>query len=245
MKWTLRLSILALFIFSLPALQGAGRDIPYFKNLIRIVSRFFPPDLTIWPQVLQAMIETIQIGFLATLFAVFISLPLSLLNANTLVPAPVQRSVALFLSAVRTIPSLVYAVIAVSIVGPYPLAGVIALTFYSIGYLGKFFSDTLNSASKETALLLLRNGAHPVQAFQFGLWPFVKPNILSHAIWMFEYNIRSAAIIGYVGAGGLGLLLHTYQEFGRWDRFSTVLIFIFVVVVTLELIGEQVRKRLK
>jgi len=68
--------------------------------------------------------------------------------------------------------------------------------------------------------------------------------ILSHVLWMLEYNIRSAAIIGYVGAGGIGLLLHTYQEFGHWDKFSTVLIFILVLVTTLDFFGEWLRGKI-
>mgnify|MGYP006199963835 CR=1 FL=1 len=78
----------------------------------------------------------------------------------------------------------------------------------------------------------------------YGLLPQVKPLILSHVLWMFEYNIRSAAIIGYVGAGGIGLLLHTYQEFGHWDRFSTVLIFILALVTVLDFFGEWLRGKI-
>ncbi|HCA59219.1 MAG TPA: phosphonate ABC transporter, permease protein PhnE, partial [Blastocatellia bacterium] len=70
------------------------------------------------------------------------------------------------------------------------------------------------------------------------------PLVMSHALWMLEYNIRSAAIIGYVGAGGIGLLLHTYQEFGQWDRFATVLLFILILVTTLDFFGEWLRGKI-
>ncbi len=128
-------------------------------------------------------------------------------------------------------PSLIWALIAVAAVGANPLAGVIALTFYSLGYLGKFFSDAFESADAGVMRGLRAIGADAVQAFRYGLWPQAAPLIGSHALWMLEYNIRSAAIIGYVGAGGIGVLLHSYQEFYQWDRFCTVLLFILAIVI--------------
>jgi phosphonate transport system permease protein len=113
-----------------------------------------------------------------------------------------------------------------------------------LGYLGKFFSDAFESVDTEISDGLRLSGADRVQAFQYGLLPQVKPLILSHALWMLEYNIRSAAIIGYVGAGGIGLLLHTFQEFGQWQKFSTVLIFILALVTALDFFGEWLRGKL-
>jgi phosphonate transport system permease protein len=88
-------------------------------------------------------------------------------------------------------------------------------------------------------------GAGTIQAFQFGLWPHAKPLIWSHALWMLEYNIRSATIIGYVGAGGIGSRLHEYQEYGRMDRFGMVILVILVVVTLLDFLGEWIRTRIK
>jgi phosphonate transport system permease protein len=152
--------------------------------------------------------------------------------------------VRMILNIIRTLPSLIWALIAVAVVGPNPLAGVIGLTFYSIGYLGKFFSDAFESIDSEVPDGLRMSGANSVQAFQYGLLPQVKPLVASHVLWMLEYNIRSAAIIGYVGAGGIGLLLHTYQEFGQWDKFSAVLLFILALVTTLDFFGEWLRRRI-
>ena len=83
---------------------------------------------------------------------------------------------------------------------PNPLAGVISLTFYSIGYLGKFFSDAFESIDTAVTIALRSAGADRIQAFQYAMLPQVKPLIASHILWMLEYNIRSAAIVGYVGA---------------------------------------------
>ena len=88
------------------------------------------------------------------------------------------------------------------------------------------------------------SGAGRIQAFHYGLWPAVRPLIWSHTLWMLEYNIRSASIIGYVGAGGIGLQLLRYQEFGQWDRFATVLICIFAIVIGLDALSGWVRRQL-
>jgi phosphonate transport system permease protein len=85
-----------------------------------------------------------------------------------------------------------------------------------------------------------------MQAFQYGLWPNVKPLIWSHSLWMLEYNVRSASIIGYVGAGGIGLHLKLYADSpNSWDKFSTVLLCILFVVTFLDFLGERIRKRIK
>ena len=147
------------------------------------------------------------------------------------------------MNCIRTIPSLIWALIAVAVVGPHPLAGVIGLSFYSLGYLGKFFSDAFESVDLEVARGLRAIGAGRIQAFQHGLWPNTRPLIWSYSLWMLEYNIRSAAIVGYLGAGGVGVLLHVYQEYYQWDRFATVLLFILALVTLLDLAGEWVRRQ--
>ncbi|MGI8885232.1 MAG: phosphonate ABC transporter, permease protein PhnE, partial [Pyrinomonadaceae bacterium] len=212
---------LVLVVVSLPALEGAGRDLDYLTNLRRFAGQFFPPDWSAAPQILDALGETVQIAVMATFFAVILALPLAIAGAQNIAPRWLNLTTRMILNAVRTLPSLIWALLAVAVVGPNSLAGVIGLTFYSLGYLGKFFSDAFESVDTEISDGLRRVGADRIQAFQFGLLPQVKPLILSHALWMLEYNIRSAAIIGYVGAGGIGLLLHTFQEYGQWQKFST------------------------
>lgn len=231
-------------IASVPALRGSGRDLDYLANLRRFLSQFFPPDLSVLPQVISALGETIQIAMMATVVSALLSLPLAVAGAQNLAPRWMNLVTRMILNVVRTLPSLVWALLAVAVVGPNPLAGVIALTFYSIGYLGKFFSDAFESIDTAVPEALRSAGADRIQAFQFGMLPQVKPLVASHVLWMLEYNIRSAAIVGYVGAGGIGLLLHTYQEFGRWDRFATVLFFILILVTILDLFGEWLRGRI-
>jgi len=231
-------------IASWPALRGSGRDLDTWGNVARFVGYFFPPDWSVWPETLSALAETFQIAVLATGLAALLSLPLAALGARTIAPAWVRAPARLLMNFARTVPSLVWALFGVAIVGANPLAGVIALTLYSLGYLGKFYSDAFESVDPEVARGLSSLGASRVQAFQYGLWPHAKPLIVSHVLWMLEYNLRAASIIGYVGAGGLGVQLASYYEYQAWDKVATVLLFILALVTLLDLLGEWVRRHI-
>lgn len=251
MKWYQRLNalnvtmlvFLLVVVFSSPVMEGSGRNLNYLENISRFLGAFFPPDFSVTWQVLKALGETIQIAVMATFFSILISFPLAAAGSQNIAPRWVVIISRMLMNMVRTVPSLVWAVLAVAVVGANPLAGVIALTFYSTGYLGKFFSDTFESLDTDIAKGLRAIGADPVQAFQHGMWPHAKPLVCSYSLWMLEYNIRSAAIIGYVGAGGIGFLLSFYQDYGMWDKFATVLIFILILVTILDFLGEWVRRQ--
>ncbi len=252
LKWHQQLGVLniSLIIFvvavigSSGVLRGSGRDLNYFANITAFLANFFPPDLSVTGRTLLGLLETIQIAVMATAFAIVLSVPIAIAGAQTLSPRWLVFISRLLMNAIRTIPSLIWALLAVAIVGPNPLAGVIGLTFYSVGYLGKFFSDAFESVDIDVARALRALGARTLQAFQYGLWPHAKPLVWSYSLWMLEYNIRSAAIVGIVGAGGVGLQLHTYQEYYQWDKFATVLLFMFLLVSALDLLGEKVRNQI-
>jgi len=241
---TILLVFLLAVIFSGTQIEGSERDLDVWQNLGRFLSDFFPPDLSVVGQTGAALVETIEIAILATFFAIILSLVIGIGAAQTIAPKWLVLTMRMLLNVIRTIPSLIWAVIAVAAMGANALAGVAALTLYSTGYLGKFFSEAFESVDMKVARSLRGIGADPLQAFQYGIWPHAKPLIWSHCIWMLEYNIRSASIIGYVGAGGLGLQLHAYQEFHQWDRFATVLICILLVVTILDLLSERIRQRI-
>ncbi len=239
---TLTLFALAV-IFSLPALRGSGRDLDYFDNLVGFLERFFPPNFTDWRLLGEALIETFQIAVIATLISVLVSLPVAMAASLNIAPGWLVRVARFLLVCVRSIPGLIWALIAVAVCGANPLAGVVGLAFYSVGYLGKFFSDSFESIDSGVADGLRATGADAVQRFQYGIWPHAKPLVWSQTLWMLEYNIRSASIIGYVGAGGIGVWLQTYQELSRWDRFCAVLLCILAVVLVLDYAGERIRKQ--
>ena len=138
----------------------------------------FPARLSILDRTLKAL-EIAQIAMVSTLLAIIISIVLSVGAARTIAPLWLLWPTRMILNVIRTIPSLLWALLAVVIVGSNPLAGVIALTFYSVGYLAKFFSETFEAANTDAQKALRSLGASPLQAFQYGLWPN-GPIIWSH-----------------------------------------------------------------
>jgi phosphonate transport system permease protein len=231
-------------LFSLPVLQPAGRELDYAANLTRFLSRFWPPDFSILPTIFPALVETFQIAVLGTVLACLAGIPIAAAASKNIAPRWLVAVVRLLLNAIRSIPGLIWALIAVAILGANAGAGVAALAIYSLGYLGKFFSDAFESADPAVNQALRAGGASRIQAFQYGIWPHAAPLAWSHTLWMLEYNIRSASIVGYVGAGGIGVWLHTYQEFYQWDKFAAVLACILVAVILLDIGGSCLRRTL-
>ena len=176
LPWHHRLNVttVSLIIFllaivgSLPALRGSGRDLDHAANLVRLSSasflRIFP-----CPSDFRSVGETIQIAVLATCFSILFAFPLAAAGAQTLSPRWLVAISRMLMNCIRTIPGLIWALIAVAVVGPNPLAGVLGLSFYSLGYLGKFFSDAFESVDLEVARGLRAIGAGRIQAFQHGL----------------------------------------------------------------------------
>lgn len=236
------LVILFLIVWSLPALEGSHRDISIFEQLSRLGKSFFPPDLSIFSELLNAIAETLRIATFATIFGSMAALILSLAGSSRIAPSFIYVPVLVILAFIRSIPSLILAVLSVAVVGVNPFAGVLALSIYSIGYLGKFFLDILDQSDPRPAEWMRLHKAHPLQIFIYAQWPNLISAFWAKVLWMWEYNIRSASIIGYVGAGGIGLQLHIYQEYGQWNRFSTALLMIFSIVLFIELIHFIIRK---
>lgn len=218
------------------------RNIDILKQVKRIGNDFFPPDFSQAQQIRISLIETIRMATLATFFATLISLIVALISSYRTSPVWLRPVGYLIVMLSRTIPSLILAVLSVALLGVNGFAGVLALSIYSIGYLSKFFTDILDQAQQSPYLWLKMEGTPFLTRFAFGLWPSLKSAFISKIFWMWEYNIRSAAIIGYVGAGGIGLLLHSYQEFGQWKKFSAVLIIIFMLILLLEGINYSIKK---
>ncbi len=242
MNYLFKLGFVVVLLYSATIFLEDTRSVNITEQIHRLFWQFFPPDFSDIKLISQALIETIKIATLATFFSFIIAIPLSIGASRTTSNSQSRLVFRTIFSVIRTIPSLVWAVLAVALLGANAKAGVLALTMYSIGYLGKFFTDTLDQADKNPSLWLKLHGASAIQAFQFALWPHLRASLSSQGIWMWEYNIRSASIIGYVGAGGLGMQLHVYQEYAQWNKFCGVLIIIFVLVVLLDQMSDYIKK---
>ncbi len=195
-------------------------------------------------KVLVKMWETIEMGFWGTLLSVLISVPLAVLSAKNYTPnKAVYLGARFILSFHRAMPELIVALFFVLMYGFGPIAGIFALAMHTSGVLGKFFADEIENAPKGPQDALLSSGANKVQVLRYAVMPQVFPSYVGYVQYILERNIRTATVLGMVGAGGIGTELK-----GRWDMFSyshvaTILLVILLTVMVLEYFSQKIRAK--
>jgi len=187
------------------------------------------------------MLETIKIAILATFFGMIISLPMGLLGSRNLFPQYITYPSRALISACRSLPSLIWAIIFVIMVGLGPRAGIMAMTIYTVGYLGKMQYEAIegmNSTPLEAANAMgLTKGEISLGV----VIPETANHLIAQAIFMFEYNVRSGTVIGIVGAGGIGYYINLYLKFLQYDKVAAYLVIIFIVVMLIDLVSIYLR----
>lgn len=196
-------------------------------------------------RVLVLMLETIEMAFWGTVMAVLIAIPLAFLGAKNYTPwGGVYHLARGVCSFNRAMPELISALFLVLMFGFGPIAGMLALGFHTSGLLGKFFADDIENADPGPQLALASTGAGKLKVIRFAVLPQVLPQYIAYTQYILERNVRTATVLGIVGAGGIGLELK-----GRWDMFAyghvtTILLVIFVTVYALECCSQLARKKL-
>jgi phosphonate transport system permease protein len=213
-------------------------------NMAEYARGFFPPDFGDWRNYLAELIITLQIALWGTALAVICSVPLSLLAASNLTPWWVHQPVRRVLDACRSINEIVFALLFVVAVGLGPFAGVLALWVHTTGILSKLFSEAVETIDPQPVEGIRATGAHPLAEIVFGVLPQVMPLWISYGLYRFESNVRSASVVGMVGAGGIGMVLWDVIRGFQYAQTAAVLILIVVSVSLIDLLSARVRKRL-
>tara|TARA_B100000945_G_scaffold278472_1_gene244278 strand:+ start:5980 stop:6846 length:867 start_codon:yes stop_codon:yes gene_type:complete len=185
--------------------------------------------------------ETLKIAFVSTGFGFIISLPLATLASRNLYRDSIAIPFRFLLAAMRTLPSIIWAVFFVILVGLGPVSGVLAMTFYTIGYLGKLQYETIEGLSNDPLDAAKAMGLNNSEIIQRVVIPETANNLISQLFFMFEYNVRHGSVIGIVGAGGIGYYISTYLKFLQYDKVIALLLLLFVVVVIIDLISIKAR----
>jgi phosphonate transport system permease protein len=194
--------------------------------------------------VLPPLIETLNIAAVSTVLGILMAVPVGFMAARNATPNKLLNAIARFiLVATRSINTLLWALFFVAVFGPGALAGTLAIAFHSIGFIGKLFSEAVEDAHKGSLEALTAAGAAPLALIQYGYWPQVKPSFWAIALFRWDINVRESAVLGLVGAGGLGMALDTAINLFQWDRVALVLVTIFGIVIVAEVIVTQIRKR--
>ena len=212
------------------------------RNLAEFVGAMFPPDPSTLPTLAEAMLETIEIAFVGTAIGFALALPLALFASPVLFGASVTGPVKLLLAAVRTVPSLFWAIVFVVVVGLGPAAGALAIALYSLGYLGKLLYETFDGVDPEVIEAVSSVGASRAQLARYAVIPEAANGILAQLLFMFEYNVRASSILGFVGAGGIGFYLIGYLELLRYELLLTGLLLTLAVVILIDRVSALVRR---
>ena len=236
--------------FTIWSLQATDFDIariyegffvkPFFRQFL---SGLWPLNWEILDQVAYQTLVTIQIAWIGTLIAAVISLPISFVAARTITPAVAAGSAARFFFNVdRAIDVLIVALVLVAAVGLGPLAGTLAIAIHSIGSMGKLFTEAIESIDRGPVEALESTGATRAQVVRWGVLPQVLPYLISYFLYRLELNIRSAVVLGIVGAGGIGfLLLDNIKQF-QYQNVSMILLVIVALVMLIDLLSGRLRK---
>jgi len=212
-------------------------------NMAIFAKEFFPPDFTDWPIYLEEMIVTVQIALWGTVLAVVCAVPLGILSSENIVPWWVCQPIRRLMDAARSINEMIFAMLFVVAVGLGPFAGVLAIFVHTTGVLAKLFSEAVEAIDPQPVEGIRATGALSIEEVIFGVIPQVLPLWISYSLYRFESNIRSATVVGMVGAGGIGVLLWELIRSFNFAQTSAVLLIIIAVVVIFDLLSQQIRKR--
>ena len=220
-----------------------GDLVTFAGNMAEFAAGFTDPDFRHWRLFLEEMLVTIQIAIWGTLLAVVCAVPLGILCSENVVPWWVYQPVRRLMDACRAINEMVFAMLFVVAVGLGLFAGVLALFVHTTGILAKLFSEAVEAIDPRPVEGIRATGASPVQEVVFGIIPQVLPLWISYTLYRFESNVRSATVVGLVGAGGIGVLLWEYIRGFYYSETAAVMIFIIVTVTLLDLASQQIRRR--
>ena len=216
---------------------------PGLASLGKFIALMFPPSSGGHLALLvKAMGETLAIAFLGTLIATVVAFPISFLAAkNTSPHGAVRFVIRRGLDTIRGVDALIWALVFVGVVGLGPFAGILAIAVSDTGALGKLFSEAIESTEERARESVLASGGTSLLAVRFGLLPQILPIIAGQILYFFESNVRSATIIGIVGAGGIGLQLSEQIRTYDFDQVAFVVIMILVTVAIIDWISGKLR----
>ncbi len=211
-------------------------------NMAKYASDFFPPNFANWRLYIEEMIITLQIAVWGTALAVVSAIPLGLLASANIAPWWIHQPVRRVLDAFRAINEMVFAMLFVVAVGLGPFAGVLALWIHTSGTLAKLFSEAVEAIDPQPVEGIRSTGASALHEIVYGVIPQVMPLWISYTLYRFEANVRSASVVGMVGAGGIGVVLWEIIRGFQYAETGAVMIIIILTVSMIDLISARIRK---
>jgi len=213
---------------------------------VDLFTRMWPFDWAHYGRAIHvSLVETFHIASLGTLLAILLAAPIALLGARNITRSRSLNLVATFIFvSSRSVNSLVWALLFVAIFGPGALAGVLAIAFRSIGFVGKLLAEAIEEASTGPVEAIAATGAPYPSVLLKAYWPQIEPSFWSIALFRWDINIRESAVLGLVGAGGIGVVLDASLNNLAWRQVGLTLAVIFVVVMAAEVVTSVIRRRI-
>jgi phosphonate transport system permease protein len=211
-------------------------------NMVEYAASFFPPNFHEWRYYLQEMLVTIQIALWGTALAVVCAVPLGLLSASNIAPLWLRQPVRRLMDSARAINEMVFAMLFIVAVGLGPFAGVLALWVHTTGILAKLFSEAVEAIDPQPVEGIRATGANALEEIVYGVLPQVLPLWISYSLYRFESNVRSASVVGMVGAGGIGVVLWEIIRGFQYAETCAVMIIIVISVIVIDMVSARIRK---
>ncbi len=219
-----------------------------FGNLDQLwafLEKLAHPDLSYIPSLLSPMLKTLKISALGTLIGIIIAIPFAFLATTVVTQNPfVSNIIRLFLNIIRTIPNLLLAAILVAIVGIGEATGVVTIAIFTFGMVSQLIYESIETVELAPIEAAQSVGATKLQIAVWSIWPQITNNVASYFFYAFELNVRASTVLGYVGAGGIGVTLSAALGLFRYDRVSIIIISIFIIVLIVDSLSEAIRRRL-
>ena len=212
-------------------------------NMAQYASGFLSPDFKDWKYYVEEMLVTIQIALWGTVLATLLSIPFGILSASNMTPWYIHQPTRRLMDAFRAIHEVVFAVLFVVAVGLGPFAGVMALFIHTTGILAKLFSEAVEAIDPRPVEAIRATGASKLQEIVYGVIPQVLPLWMSYTLYRFESNVRSATILGLIGAGGIGQVMFESIRGFYYSQAAAILLLVVISVTLTDLLSQQLRKR--
>jgi phosphonate transport system permease protein len=213
-------------------------------NMANYASGFFPPNFKDWKLYFAEMLVTLQIAIWGTALAIVVAIPFGLLSAANIAPPWIHQPARRLMDAARAINEMVFAMLFIVAVGLGPFAGVLAIFVHTTGVLAKLFSEAVEAIDPQPVEGIRATGANLLEEIVYGVIPQVLPLWISFALYRFESNVRSASVVGMVGAGGIGVVLWEIIRGFQYAETCAVMIIIMVTVSLIDLVSARIRKAL-
>lgn len=211
-----------------------------------VFARMFPPDFAgeIERGVIGKVFESVHIAWIGTIIAAVVSLPLAFLAATNAAPRWSRVPVRQLFNAIRAVPELIVAMVLLAVTGLGPWAGTLAIGIHSVGTLGKLSTEVIETSDSGPVEAIAAAGGGRISAMRWGVLPQVLPTIVAYWLFRFEINVRASAVLGLIGAGGVGAELNSQLAFRNFPAVGAVLVITVAMVVLIDLVSAAVRRRI-